>query len=102
MNSTKTRCEVQRGNFGSSIEFLVSDGRAIGLPVTFQETVSPAYIEPTFKLTPSMAQELMDGLWSCGLRPSEGSGSAGALRATEKHLEDMRAIAFDQLNLEDH
>lgn len=45
---------------------------------------------PTFSLTQEAAQVLMDQLWDCGLRPSEGSGSAGALLATQKHLEDMR------------
>jgi len=38
------------------------------------------------------AQQLMDELWQCGLRPSEGTGSAGSLRATERHLEDMRKL----------
>lgn len=38
------------------------------------------------------AQALMDDLWHGGLRPTEGSGSAGSLRATEKHLKDMREI----------
>jgi hypothetical protein len=38
------------------------------------------------------AQELMDSLWQCGLRPSEGSGSAGSLRATENHLKDLQSI----------
>ena len=40
------------------------------------------------------AQALMDRLWSAGLRPSEGSGSAGALAATERHLADMRELVF--------
>ena len=39
----------------------------------------------------------MDELWRCGLRPSEGTGSAGSLAATERHLKDMQAIAFDLL-----
>lgn len=51
--------------------------------------------EPTMRLKTTQAQELMDNLWHCGLRPSEGTGSAGALAATQKHLEDMRKIAFD-------
>lgn len=37
-----------------------------------------------------MAQELMDSLWQAGLRPSEGTGSAGALKATQDHLKDLR------------
>lgn len=52
-------------------------------------------IEPSEALTVSLetAQELMDSLWQCGLRPSEGSGSAGALKATETHLKDMQEIS---------
>ncbi len=46
------------------------------------------------------AQILMDQLWNCGLRPAEGAGSAGSLRATENHLHDMQKIAFDLLKRE--
>lgn len=41
-------------------------------------------------------QSLMDEIWSAGVRPSEGSGSAGSLAATERHLADMRALVFKQ------
>lgn len=41
------------------------------------------------------AQALMDQLWKAGLRPTEGSGSAGALAATQNHLADMQRIVFD-------
>lgn len=40
-----------------------------------------------------VAQQLVDALWQCGLRPSEGSGSAGALKATENHLKDMQELS---------
>jgi len=53
--------------------------------------------EPLFSLTPSETQELMDNLWQLGFRPSEGTGSAGALKATQDHLEDMRKLVFDFL-----
>ncbi len=42
------------------------------------------------------AQRLIDDLWNCGLRPSEGSGSAGALKATQGHLADMRKLVFEK------
>lgn len=48
------------------------------------------------QLDPTTAQQLMDSLWDCGLRPSEGSGSAGAMLATQNHLEDMRALVFKE------
>lgn len=70
---------------------------AVGLPVVMK-TLTPEdeglAQRPTLTLSTHAAQVLMDDLWRCGLRPSEGSGSAGALAATQTHLKDMRAIAF--------
>ncbi len=40
------------------------------------------------------AQILMDELWSCGLRPTEGKGSAGAMAAVQEHLKDLRRLVF--------
>lgn len=55
---------------------------------------------PTVSLEPQAAQKLMDDLWDCGIRPSEGTGSAGQLAAVQKHLEDFRTIAFKKLGIE--
>jgi hypothetical protein len=52
-------------------------------------------MEPSLRLKRDHAQRLMDELWNCGLRPSEGSGSAGSLAATERHLADMRRLVFE-------
>lgn len=49
---------------------------------------------PSTTLSPTAAQQLIDDLWDCGLRPSEGSGSAGQLAAVERHLEDMQTLVF--------
>ena len=49
---------------------------------------------PAFHLRPDEAQNLMDELWRAGLRPTEGSGSAGSLAATQRHLDDMRSLVF--------
>lgn len=51
-------------------------------------------ISPTMTITRTEAQILMDSLWDCGIRPTEGHGSAGSLAATERHLADMRALVF--------
>ncbi len=48
------------------------------------------------RLSLEESQLLMDSLWQAGLRPAEGSGSTGQLAATVRHLEDMRAIAFEK------
>lgn len=54
-------------------------------------------VAPAIQLTKDEAQALMDQLWSCGLRPTEGSGGAGSLAATERHLADMQKLTFKLL-----
>ena len=70
------------------------DGRQfVAQPLVFAENSDEGSIyEPTLCLRVEEAQELMDALWDAGLRPTEGSGSAGSLAATERHLADMRGI----------
>ena len=50
--------------------------------------------DSSFELSHEAAQTLMDDLWQAGMRPTEGTGSAGAMRAVERHLEDMRTLVF--------
>ena len=81
------------------VELLVRQGDSFGTNITM-ETVPPGRIvEPTLRISMEKAQTLIDDLWGAGLRPTEGSGSAVALRATEKHLLDMRKIAFNKLKI---
>lgn len=62
------------------------------------ETVAPGLAETesdiACTITNNQAQSLMDRLWDCGIRPTEGQGSAGQISAVEKHLADMRTIAM--------
>ena len=55
-------------------------------------------IEPSLSVAvgpvDNAAQLLMDDLWNCGIRPTEGTGSAGSLKATQEHLEDMKTICY--------
>jgi hypothetical protein len=68
--------------------------------VTF-DTLVPAGkpIEPAFRLAHEEAQELMDSLWAAGLRPTQAKSSAGQTEAIQRHLEDMRTIAFNNLEI---
>ena len=52
--------------------------------------------EPLLVFDGTQAQKLMDQLWDCGIRPTAGAGSAGAMAATERHLEDMRRLVFEK------
>lgn len=91
---------VERRPLGARLEFyLLSHHPAgklsLGKSITFEPLEEDMWApQPTFSLGQTEAQALMDQLWQCGLRPSEGSGSAGSLAATERHLEDMRKLAL--------
>jgi len=39
----------------------------------------------------------MDALWDCGVRPTAGHGSVGALKQAEDHIESLRRIAYGLL-----
>ena len=99
----KTRIRTQKQSWSNTIEVLITCGDSIVRPedMIFTKIENDGIVySPTFNITNNSAQNLMDELWQAGLRPSEGTGSAGSLRATEKHLEDMRKIAFSQLDME--
>lgn len=99
----EVRCE--KTPWRDDIEILVYDnwedsgGRhtKAGAPLTMVDVVDGDLARPTIRLKNQAAQQLMDELWRCGLRPSEGTGSAGSLAATERHLKDMRTLVFERL-----
>ena len=75
---------------------------SLGLPMQFRvltEKDMARQQEESFRLSPSDAQQFMDELWRAGIRPTAGAGSVGQLAATEKHLEDLRKIAFKKLSI---
>jgi hypothetical protein len=38
------------------------------------------------------AQVLIDDMWSAGVRPTEGAGTAGSMAATQNHLEHVMRL----------
>jgi len=54
---------------------------------------------PTLRLTQESAQDLVNNLWDAGIRPIAAKGSSGQLEAVERHLKDMRHIAFDKMTI---
>ncbi len=86
------------GPWHSDIEILIKQKTSAGI-ATCDELIMTTKkegegIDPSFKLEKHKAQILMDDLWHAGLRPTEGTGSAGSLAATQRHLEDMRTLVF--------
>jgi hypothetical protein len=79
---------------------------AVAEPVVFKKLTpeerddySGRYLAPSLTLDRLSGQQLMDELWQCGLRPSEGTGSAGQLAAVQQHLGDMRKIVAAKLEV---
>ena len=72
----------------------------IAAPVQMLKYEKGTLAAPMCRIGIQSAQGLMDELWNCGLRPTEGTGSAGSLAATERHLSDMQKIVFSFLDKE--
>jgi hypothetical protein len=78
------------------LQIVTADRKSRVTQLTLTDDIDPgAILEPTLKLSLDAAQTLMDDLWNAGIRPTEGAGSAGAMRAVERHLEDMRTLVFN-------
>lgn len=102
----KTLFRLQRNPWHPGIGLSIATERADGLmfvatSIRMEELdeSNPVSSNPLLTIRPEDAQALMDELWIIGLRPSEGSGSAGSLAATERHLSDMKTIAFHALQI---
>ena len=76
------------------------NGQFITSKLILEEGSEGCYYPPIMQLDFQQAQLLMDDLWACGIRPVEGAGTAGSMAAVEKHLQDMRMIAFNKLKIE--
>jgi hypothetical protein len=92
--------------WSDSVEFMLMTTSGSGV-VSVGSSITMTTVEhgeliahPTFRLTRMEAQQLLENLWQCGLRPLDGTGSVGQLGATERHLEDMRRLVFGKPGVE--
>lgn len=95
----KPEIRINRQPYSFAIDVMLLDrsgsNTCVG-SVTMEEVDEFSVLTPAFCIDDAAAQALMDDLWRIGVRPTEGSGSAGSLAATERHLEDMRSLVFDK------
>ncbi len=87
------------------IEFMLifrKDGEIYyGQPVVLEKPeVDGMLVDTTFQLEEIQAQLLMDELYNAGIRPSEGNTTWGVSEAKDKHIEDLRTIAFKTLKID--
>lgn len=95
----KTRFVVQRDPWANKVGFgyHVSNpgGRiSVATDVVFTELAEGVRGGPFLEVEAHEAQQLLDELWAAGIRPSQEFGSTGQIGAVQRHLDDMRAIAF--------
>jgi hypothetical protein len=86
---------VQSNVCARSTEFFIQHNRAWVQSFEYVQIEEDTIPPVAMCLSNIRVQDLMDKLWSIGFRPTEGSGSAGALAATERHLKDMQRLVFD-------
>lgn len=94
--------QAQQANFSRYVEIAFFDKKtsSVAAPLVFSPISEAEIIKPAITIHPNAAQNLMDDLWRMGIRPSNGTGNAGQLAATQEHLNDMRQIAFKKLGME--
>lgn len=96
---TEIEVRAQAAPWNRGVELVAMTGDAVGKIV--MEKADPGMIvRPIVELSIKAAQTLMDDLWRAGLRPTEGAGSAGSLKATQDHLRDLRKIVSKTLKVE--
>lgn len=95
--------DIIKQRYDVSIGLKTSQGlSAVALPLsmkTLGEADEGVSFSPAMSLTKESAVRLMDALWEVGVRPSNGEGNAGELGATKHHLDDMRKIVFELMEL---
>ena len=95
---------AQRAAWSPRFELLIisdtSTTHAVGEVIFHELREADGIPNASLQIDYEAAQALMDQLWNCGIRPTEGSGSAGSLLATQNHLADMRKIAFTALKMD--
>ena len=91
------RIRTVTGAWYDGVKFSIQDReRGYVQELKFVKIPEHEMVQESGMMTKEDAQVLMDDLWHCGIRPTEGSGSAGSLKATEYHLEDMRKLVFKE------
>ena len=95
MEENQLKIRAVSAPWNTGVDFLIRCGNAVAEPIIMTKS-NDIISQPTFSLYIEQAQLLMDDLWMAGLRPTEGTGSAGSLAATQKHLEDMRTLVFQK------
>ena len=88
------RIRISKEPWCAGVRFIIQDGKRYASSLKFEEIQEGRTYDYAPVMSDMDAQSLMDDLWGCGFRPSEGTGSAGAMAATQNHLKDLQRLVF--------
>ena len=89
----KARSELW--NDAIDVLMFVDDGqRSVVTELKLEPIKDGTYCSPSFSLTPQEAQEMMNELWACGIRPHNGQGGPAQVEAMRDHLRDLQRVVF--------
>lgn len=75
--------------------FLPHEGSIVEpIQMTVSKKADGEWCPASMELKHDQAQQLMNELWRCGLRPKNGEGTSAQVDALKYHLEDMRSLVF--------
>lgn len=96
---------AEQSLYRNAVDFLVGIDREhdaiVGQPVDILmvQTEPGQICQPTLSIQPEEAQQIINELWRIGFRPKDGSGAVAHTEALQRHLDDMRTIAFNRLKI---
>ena len=99
MDQHQLKVFARRRDYNRDISLLFRTKEHVVKPVVFEPHKDGDLIDPSICLGMPAAQMLMNELWTCGLRPSEGVSSTGQIEAMQSHLDDFRKIVFKRLDI---
>lgn len=99
----KMKFFIERAGWGRAFHLHIGSQQgekfAVMEPAQFRvisEIESTMMQQAALELSTEDGQALIDELWHAGFRPTEGTGSAGAMAATQAHLKDLQRLVFDR------
>lgn len=85
-----------------AIDVAIFKGSSMVTAMTFEEMENRQIVDPTLRGQEGydFLQAVLDCAWNNGLRPTGFEHTAEIVAAKDRHLQDMRTIAFAKLNVE--
>lgn len=83
-----------------SYDLYIDSQAGVVQPFTVKKPDLGSKMKPAVNINDEEAQALIDELWKVGIRPSPRLlDTSGVVSVMETHLQDLRAIAFNALNV---